>query len=201
MYTMIGSPRNRGGRVMWMLEEIGEDYEVVDVFPHTDKIKEHNPSGKVPALLDDGEVIIDSTAILLHLADKHNKLTFPLGSIERARMYSMINFALDDFEGPLWTMAKHTFVLPEKVRVKEAITPAAMHEYSRAMKTLEARLGDNTFAVGDQFSVADIIIGHCGGWAKNSGFPMPEGKVGDYITRIRSRDGWKAVLQRQKKQG
>lgn len=200
MYTMIGSPKNRGGRVMWTLEELGQEYELVDTFPHTEIVNHHNPSGKVPVLLDDGEPIIDSTAILFHLSDKHEKLTFAPGSLERARMNSLIAFALDEIEGPLWTLAKHSFAYPEDVRAKAAVAPSAQFEFTRAMKTLEDRLGDGPFAMGDTFTIADIVLGHLGGWAKNTSLPQPEGKVADYITRIRSRAGWKAVLARQKQQ-
>ncbi|HAV60481.1 MAG TPA: glutathione S-transferase, partial [Planktomarina temperata] len=39
--------------------------------------KAHNPSGKVPALVVDGEVLPDSVAIMSFLSDRHNALTFP----------------------------------------------------------------------------------------------------------------------------
>lgn len=195
MYKLYGSAKTRGGRVMWMLEELGAEYEVLDYGPHAPEVYEVNPGGKIPVLLDGDLAISDSTAILLHLADKHGELTFPVGSPERSRMMSVVGFAIDEVEQPLWTVAKHGFVLPEDVRALEAVTPACHFEWKKAMKTLGALLGDKTFVMGDRFTVPDIIIGHLGGWAKGAGFPAPEGAVADYMARIRSRPGWRAVVE------
>ena len=58
-------------------------------------------------------------------------------------------------------------------------------------------IGDGPFAMGADFTIADIIIGHLGGWAKGAGFPEPEGRLADYMARVRSRPGWKAVLKKR----
>lgn len=195
MYKLIGSPKSRAGRVMWMLEELGAPYEVIDVYPHSAEARAANPSGKVPALIDGGLTVTDSTAILLYLADKHGKLTFPVGTPERARMMSMLFYAVDSAEQPLWTMAKHTFVLPEEVRNRDAVEPACRVEWERAMATLAAMIGDGPFAMGETFTLVDVALGHIGGWGKMTGFPIPEGALTDYFTRVRSRPGWKAVTK------
>ena len=140
MYTLIGNPKTRAGRVMWMLEELGVNYEINPCNPHDPAVVAVNPTGKIPALIDGDLAINDSTAILLHLGDKHQKLTYPLGSPERAKMMSVIFFATDAIEQPLWTFAKHSFVYPEEVRALEAVRPAARHEFGRAMAALARSL-------------------------------------------------------------
>ncbi|WP_340108740.1 glutathione S-transferase family protein [Pikeienuella sp. HZG-20] len=193
MYEVYGSPASRAARVIWMLEEIGAPYEIVPAKPHSAEALELNASGKIPVLVDDGRAIFDSTAILLHLADKHGKLTFPVGAPERDRMMSLICFAIDDVEQPLWTLTKHRAMLPEHLRAADAVQPACLYEFAKAMGTLEAYLGDGPFVMGDAFTVPDIILGHLGGWAKAMGFPAPEGEVGAYMARVRDRAGWRAV--------
>ncbi len=195
MYKLLGSPKTRAGRVMWMLEELGVEYDINPCGPHDPAVAEINPTGKIPALIDGDTVINDSTAILFHLGDKHQKLTYPLGSPERAKMMSVIFFATDAIEQPLWTMAKHTFVYPENVRELDAVRPAARHEFGQAMKVLDKMLGPQEFIMGDECSTADIILGHLGGRAKGSGFGADEGRVGEYMSRVRSRPAWKAVLK------
>jgi len=107
MYTLIGTPQSRAFRVIWCLEELGlehgKDYEIVPAGPGGDDIIKVNPSGKVPALVAKNEnggedVIIDSVAICQFLADKHGGLTFPAGTIERAKMDSFIHLAVDEFD-------------------------------------------------------------------------------------------------------
>jgi len=116
MYVVIGHPASRASRVIWMLEELGEDYEIVPAGPHSDQIKELNPSGKLPAFKDGDTVLIDSVAICQYLADKHGRLTHRAGTPLRGLQDSFTQFAMDDVEYPLWTEAKHRFVYPEKHR-------------------------------------------------------------------------------------
>lgn len=194
MYKVIGPPMTRALRVLWCLEELEQDYENIPTSPHTDEVKAINPSGKVPALIDGDDVILDSAAICQYLADKHGEMTFLTGTIERAHMQSWINFANDDIESPLWVFWKHTMVKSEEDRV-EAIKPICHKEFNTAMKAFEARLGDNKYAMGDVFTVPDIILGHCMNWAVNAcKFDLREGKVTDYANRIRERSAYKRTM-------
>ena len=85
MYTVIGTTKSRALRVLWMLEELEQPYDHIPAGPRSDEARRHSPSGKVPALLVDGEAITDSVAIMTFLADRHAALTFPAGTVERAR--------------------------------------------------------------------------------------------------------------------
>ena len=189
MYKVIGTSRNRTMRVYWALEEMGLDYEMVLIPPRSEEVRAFNPSGKVPCLLVDGEAIIDSVAIIQFLADKHGKMTFPAGTIKRAQQDSFTQFCVDEIEGALWTAAKNSFIHPEERRVP-AIKPTAKYEFANAMKTLETRLGDNEFVMGDTFTIPDLLLGHCANWAMGAKFDLPEGPVGEYLKRITSRSAY-----------
>ncbi len=71
MYQAVGSRGSRVSRVLWMLEELGEPYEFVEIKLRSPRAYELNPSGKVPVLIDADLVITDSAAICVYLADKH----------------------------------------------------------------------------------------------------------------------------------
>lgn len=189
MYKVIGTSKNRSMRVYWMLEELGLDYEMALIGPRSDEVKAFNPSGKVPCLIVDGETLIDSVAIIQFLADRHEALTFKAGTVKRAQQDSFTQFCVDEIEGALWTAAKNSFIHPESIRVP-AIKAVARYEFANAMKTLETRLGDNEFVMGDTFTVPDLLIGHCANWAEMAKFDVPEGKVADYFERIKSRDAY-----------
>ena len=193
MLTLIGSPKNRSFRVLWMLEELGAEYDVKPVAARSEEILAVNPSGKAPVLLDDDDVVIDSVAIVQYLADKHGKFTASAGTIERAKQDSFTFFAVDDLDGVLWSNAKHAFVLPEELRHPE-IKAACQWDIERAMKAFEQRLGDNQYVMGDEFTVPDLIIGHCAGWMQNAGFAWPDGKVTDYFNRVRNRPAFKKAV-------
>lgn len=197
MYTVIGLPRTRAFRVMWMLEELGEFYDIEAVPPRDPALAAINPSRKVPVLKDGGDYVIDSTAILQYLADKHQMLTFPAGTIQRAHQDSFTMFAIDDVESGLWQNSKHTFAIPEEYRVADA-KRAARFDFDRAMTTLSERLGARTYVMGDVFTVPDIILGHCGGWAAVTGWEIPPGNVADYMARVRGRPAFLAADARRK---
>lgn len=186
MYTVIGTAKTRAFRVLWMLEELGQPYTHVPTPPRDASLAALNPSGKVPVLMDGTDAVIDSVAICQYLADKHHQFSFPAGTIARARQDSFTQFAVDDVESPIWTAAKHTFVLPKELRVED-VKKACQFDFDRAMTALSARLGDRTYVMGDGFMVPDLLLGHCLGWGKSMGWTIPEGNVTAYLARIRAR--------------
>ncbi len=195
MYKLIGSPKTRAIRVVWMLEELGLDYEIDPVAPRSDAACAVNPSGKVPVLQVDDEMIIDSVAICQYLADKHGKFTYPTGTIKRAQQDSWTMFALDDLESALWFNAKNTFILPEDLR-SETAQKACKYDFDRAMGVLQTRLGSKTYVMGADFTVPDLVLGHCAGWAVNGAhWEIPAGPVRDYFERVRSRPACVRALE------
>ncbi|MCV0425508.1 MAG: glutathione S-transferase family protein [Roseibium sp.] len=196
MYKVIGFPRTRCMRVLWLLEELGEPYELTPAMPQSEPVLAVTPDGKVPILVEGDTAITESVAICTYLADKHGSFTFPSGTLDRARQDSFTQFGVDVLEGALWTAAKNTFILPEEVRVP-AIKEVCKLEFSRGLKTLERRLGDGPYVMGDTFTIADIVIGHCSGWAIAAKFDIPgDGPVYDYFKRLRERPGFKAMKTR-----
>ena len=197
MYTVVGTVATRALRVIWMLEELEQPYEVQEATPRSPEITAHHPDGKVPALLVDGEALLDSVAITQFLADRHGALTFEAGTLERARQDSLTQFCVDEIEGALWTAAKNSFVHPEDKRTP-AVKETCRYEFALAMQRLERRLGDGPFVMGDTMTVPDIIIGHCSGWARSAKFDIPEGPVREYFGRLTARPAFKrAVAQRK----
>ncbi len=194
MYKLLGNKKSRGFRVLWALEEMELPYEFVSVSPRSDEVRAYNPSGKIPVFLDGDDVILDSVAIVQYLADKHGKLTYPAGTIERAHQDGFMQFACDEMDGVLWTAARNTFVLPEEKRVAE-VKPTLRWEYARSMKILADRLSDREFLMGDEFTVADIVTAHCGTWARNAGFEFDQPVVSDYIDRVISRPAHKRARE------
>ncbi len=195
MYRLIGSPKSRAFRVLWMLEELGVDYEIDPASPRSDEVRAVNPSGKVPVLTDGEAVIIDSTAICQYLADKHGKLTYPVGTLERAQQDSWLHLILDEVDATLWFHARNSFILPEELR-SETAKDACKHEFDRAMTHIEQRLGGKAYAMGDDFTLPDLLFGHCAGWAANGpGWAMPAGTVADYAERVRARPACQRSLE------
>ncbi|MEP3344946.1 MAG: glutathione S-transferase family protein [Litoreibacter sp.] len=190
MYTLIGANQTRAMRVKWALIELGLPFTQIAASPRSEDATAHNPSGKVPSLVDDGATLTDSVAIMTYLADKHNGLTFKAGTLGRARQDGFTHFILDEMDAVIWTAARHSFVLPEDKRVPE-IKPSLKWEFARSQATLVAQMGDGPFLMGEEFTIADILLGHCLDWALAAKFDISEPRLEEYLANLHARPAYK----------
>lgn len=186
MPTVIGTTKSRAFRVLWMLEELGLDYDHQPDAPGSEAVTTHNPSGKIPVFIDDdGAAITDSTAIITYLADRHGKLTFPAGSPERAQQDSLTQTILDEFDATLWMAARHSFILPPDRRVP-AIKDSLKWEFAKNAERFAERI-KSPFVMGDQMTIPDILLAHCTGWSITAKFGLENGPVLAHLDAMRTR--------------
>jgi glutathione S-transferase len=195
MYKVYGSIPTRTFRVLWLLEELGEPYELIETKPGSDTVLAVNPSGKVPVLQDGDAILTDSTAIMTYLADKHGKLTYPAGTVERAHQDALMHTLLDELDALLWTAARHGFILPEDKRVP-AVKASLMWEFERNLDRLADRFV-GPFLQGDKMTIADILATHCLNWAVGAKFPVRNETLDAYAKSMRARDAFKRARQDQ----
>jgi len=139
---LYGYRNGRALRALWALEEVGAEYEYVEVDIMHGQGREPwflkiNPGGKIPVLDDGGTIITESAAICMHLAEKYpaSRLLPPVGSAERTECYKWISFVLTELDALLWTISKHRFALPKERRIPAVIACAAW-EFEAAIKIL-----------------------------------------------------------------
>ena len=196
MYTLIGGQQSRAMRVIWLLEELGQSYDLIATKPHAPEVLALNPSGKIPVLKTEDAVLTESVAIMTFLADRHDALTFPAGTVDRARQDGHTQFLIDEMDSTLWLAAKHSFVLPEAMRVP-AIKPTCRAEFATAQDRLATRLGEGPWLMGETFTIADIIASHCLSWAKIAKFELADGPVTAFLERSRARPAFARAQARR----
>ena len=203
MLQLYNYPKTRGLRVTWMLEELEADYEFKLVpfgkngFASEDFVK-INPAGKVPALRDGDLVLTESAAIVTYLGDKYpekNLVPRP-GTAARARHDQWCYFVLSELEQPLWTKGKHTFILPEDMRVP-AVIDTAQWEFQKAVDILSRGLGGNDYLLGDTFSAADILVGQTLLWARAAKQPVEADNIDRYAELILGREALQRARNRE----
>ena len=185
MYKVYGTPRSRAQRVLWMLEEIGVPYELVPAHPHSPEILSVNPSGKIPAMVVDGAVLTDSTAIMTFLGDRHGALCHPAGTVQRAQQDALTNTVIDEFDALLWSVARHTALLPEAWRVDGIAESAAMEFANNTVKLGQQLKGP--FLQGEEMTLADIICAHCLRWGALMRFRIADERVQNYVRAMGER--------------
>jgi glutathione S-transferase len=198
MYKAVGAPGSRLTRVTWMLEELGQDYEIMPAKMRSETMLRYNPTGKVPALVDGDLIVTDSAAICAYLGEKHADAGMGPnpGLAGRAEMMAWMIYAQSEFEAPLWMKTRHKFILPEELRAN--ISPAAAHDFAGEVEALDAKLGDRSYALGDRFSAVDVILGHCGRWARGARFEIRSARVNAYIDRVLERPALARAIAREK---
>lgn len=192
MYQVIGPKKSRALRVLWALEELGAPYDHQPDMPGSDAVKALNPSGKVPVLVVDGDVLTDSTAILTYLADRHGALIPAPGTTERAQHDALVHAVLDELDAILWMAAKHSFILPQDQRLP-AIKDSLRWEWARSLDRLATRISGD-YLTGDSFTIADIICTHCLNWGAAIKFDIAPDKLRGYQQRMTARPGFQRSL-------
>jgi glutathione S-transferase len=144
MLKIYGASRSRASIVQRYLDELQVPYEFVmlDLKAGENFQAEYtaiNPSGKVPAIVDDGFKLWESGAILLYLADKYDKE--PLSVQQRAEMAQWVLFANATYGPGVFMEATRDRDLP------------------RLTNVLNQVLEHRPFLMGQEFSAADVAVG------------------------------------------
>lgn len=156
----------RGLRVIWACEELGIPYdvEIIDFSPtfrNSPEWRELSPTGKVPAMEDDGFVMYESGAMLQYVLDRYSdgSLTPTLGTEDSAHCLQWGWFAEATFARPLGDIIHHTLIKPEAERIPAVVEDARTRALS-CLDAVEAAVIDADYLVANTFGAADIMMGY-----------------------------------------
>lgn len=156
-------------KVLIALEEMGLPYELKPVNVRKGEQKSEaflalNSNGKVPVVVDDGFVLTESAAILVHLAEKTGKL-LPKDSAGRARVFEQLFFHASALSPAFGNAGFFKRSSPEPQPIAEARFTT---EAERILGLLDDKLASQPFTAGEEFTIADIA--HFG-WMWRIQFP------------------------------
>ncbi len=200
MLKLHFAPNSRAGRIVWLLEELGLDYELnrMDFHPKDLKSDEHrarHPLGRVP-VLDDGDVsIYESGAIVEYVLERHKN-----GGLKPAVDSALFPDYLQWFhycEGmvmpPVNIVVVNTLLLPPDRRDEKALAQAKKL-LTKALAPVDEVLADRDYLIGD-FSGADIMLGHACFMSNRIGsVPEEMTNLKAYISRIEARPAFQKAI-------
>jgi glutathione S-transferase len=185
-------------KVLWLCEELGLGYEQEQYgsgFKPTDTpgFKAMNPNAMVPVLVEDGFVLWESNAICRYLAGRAQRFDLLPGSPkERALVEKWMDWQATELNNS-WRYAFMALVRESAAHRDPMAIEAGVQEWNRHMRIVEEQLlRTGAFMTGEEFTLADIVIG----LSANRWFmtPMQRPKlpaVEAYYERLSERPGYR----------
>jgi glutathione S-transferase len=170
MLQLYGNPASRAMRCLWMLEEIGEPYQLLEKSTRADDLQTAdylrlNPNARIPTLVDGDVVIWESMAINLYLAQKyqgpmHCSAPEVLGIAAQWSFWAVL-----EMEELLLDLLIHRALLPEFTRDPSHAERAELL-LQKPLGVLNAALAGREFLSGGSFTVADLNVASILVWGK-----------------------------------
>ena len=160
MPTLYGIANSRAFRCVWMLEELGREYQHVPTdFSKGSKEPAYlklNPNGRVPCLVDGELVLFESLAINLYLARVYGSPLWPGTLPAEAKMLQWTFWATNELDAPMSELSRQRRQ-PEAQRDAAKIA-AATAALPAPLAVLDAQLADAEYLLGSEFSLADLNV-------------------------------------------
>jgi glutathione S-transferase len=206
---------SRSQRILWLLEELGLDYEIKKYQrdPKTmlapPELKAVHPLGKSPVISDGELVVAESGAIVEYLVGRYGqgRLVPAEGTPERLRYTHFLHFAEGSAMPPL--LMKLVFDRVESGPMPFFVRPVAraiaqkvkrmfiLPNISANLAYLEGELGKATWFAGDELSGADIQLSFVlEAAASRGGLDQTYPRLYAFLERIHARPAYRRALER-----
>ena len=193
----------RSFRPLWALEELGLDYELVNMpFPPRALFPGYlaiNPLGTVPTLVDGGLTMTESSAICHYLAEKAapNPLRVDPSEPAYGEYLNWLYRSDATLTFPQTIVLRYSRLEPEARRLPQAVEDYSVWFLSR-LRSVETALDDREFLCADRFTMADIAVHYALYLGRTLGLDeryKPNCKA--YLARLMQRPAFQQALARQ----
>jgi glutathione S-transferase len=184
--TLFHAAPSRSSVALWMLEEVGEPYEIKLLNLKNGDARQPaylaiNPMGKVPALKDGDVVITECAAICCYLADAYPKsgLSVPIGDPERGGYLKWLFF------GP--SCLEPAMIDRSLKREGASRTMLGWGDYDTVFDVVTKAIATGPYLLGDKFTAADVVIGSGLRWGTIFKLIPESAEISAYVSRLERR--------------
>ncbi|WP_336980505.1 glutathione S-transferase family protein [Altererythrobacter fulvus] len=202
MITVYHVPHTRSLRVLWLMEELGEEYRIEKLgFPLPPEYLEINPAGTVPAIDDDGIRMGESLAILQYITGRRlpQAIGITVGPNPEPADYATHLQFLHYGEASLTSAVSVIFrtvkLAPEGEKDNFSVRDLKA-AFGRRLALLNAHMDDDReWIMGDKFTIADISVGYPLMVAQMLDMgDMLSDKVAAYVERLKARPAYQRAI-------
>lgn len=188
---IYGNMSSSAFRVVWAAEELGLDYELIDIpidqCAKDETLASLNPNGKIPVIDDDGVVLWESMAINAYLANKAGGDLGPRNAVEDAQMQMWGYWISIDIQKDCYAVLAHRMLLAETEREPQTAQDA-LTRLDRPLRVLNDHLAHQPYLIGDRFTIADVNVASIIGWVTAAGENLENHpNVANWMTRCSNR--------------
>jgi glutathione S-transferase len=191
---------SRSLRILWLLEELGTEYEIKHYQrnPQTrlapPELEAIHPLGKSPVITDSGRTIVESGAIVDYLIRRHGggRLQPPPESTLYDEYVQWLHYA----EGSAMLPLLLRLYVSRLSDAGAPLHPRINSELARHLGHFAASLQGRQYLVGDSLTGADVMMSFvaelAGVFKLLTGYPL----IGAWLTRMHERPAYQRALQR-----
>lgn len=201
MLKLHFAPNSRAGRIVWLFEELGLEYELNKMAFHPKDLKseEHrrrHPLGRIPVLEDGAVMLWESGAIIEYVMARYGDggLKPAVDAPEFPEYLQWFHYCEGMVMPPINTIMVHTVLLPPERRNEETLGQA-QRLLTRSLAPIETAIEGREYLVG-AFSAADLMLGHAIFMSNRLGLVTDEmPNLRAYVKRIEARPAFQTAIQ------
>lgn len=185
-------------RVRWALEEAGWPYEINLIGPEdqgSEAYRERQPFGQVPAYEERGEVLFESGAIVLHIAERTEAL-MPSDAEQRAKTVTWLFAAMNTMEPAFNGLADLDLFHPGEAWALARRSEAEAFVKRRLTELASYLAGDDYLTAG-RFTAADLLMTTVLRNLRHTDLVTADPVLGKYLRRCEARPAFQKALADQ----
>lgn len=193
MYTLYYSPGACSMAIHIALNECNQPVklEKVDLQNRDPEFLKVNPRGQVPVLVDDGNVIYEGAAQLIHILEKHDSPLLPKNGKERTDALQWLMYCNASLH-PAY--ARLFFLMKNEGSEELVATATAM--LNKMWGQVEERLSKSPYLAGDKVTMGDILLTVIANWTPRMPKPVTIGpNTKKVLKQIIERPAYKKALE------
>lgn len=206
---------SRSQRILWLLEELGLDYEIkkyerdAKTMLAPPELRAIHPLGKSPVIEDGGTIVAESGAIIEYLVERYGKGRFipAAGTPDKLRYTYFLHYAEGSAMTPLLmklvfdkvaTSPMPFFAKPIAKGIAHKVTSSyIMPQIVQHLKYMEAELATREWFAGDEFTAADVQVTFVLEAASaRGGLGGKYPKLNAFLARVHARPAYQRGLER-----